>query len=76
MVYTQNLSPSNPTPPTAPSMLQCEHFAQYIHFEMNEILEKGNAPKAEVSRTDLYRKDICCISQQALPAGLGIESTH
>lgn len=35
MVYTQNLSPSNPAPPTAPSMPQCEHFDKYILFEMN-----------------------------------------
>lgn len=43
---------------------------------MNEILGTSNALKAEVSRTDLfYWKDIYCISQQVLPAGLGLEST-
>lgn len=65
-----------PCAPYCPLHLQCEHFAQYILFEMNEILGTSNALKAEVSRTDLYRKDIYCLSQQALPAGLGLESTH
>lgn len=76
MLFTQNLSPSDLAPPTAAYMLQCEHFAQYILFEMSKILGTRNALKADISRIDLYRKDIYCISQQALPAGLGLESTH
>lgn len=34
-----------------------------------------NDLEAEVSRTDLYRKEIHGISQGALPAGLELEST-